>query len=98
MGGYDEDKIPDADQMHGLGAADLDEPLSLLMGVKPDVICYGCTSATLTQGPAFDRNLADRIKTNSGAATVTAAGALVHALKALDVPPPSGSHRPMFPR
>lgn len=83
MGGYDQDEIPDADQMHGLGAADLDEPLTLLQGVRPDVILYGCTSATLTHGPAFDRELAARIATESGAATVTAAGALVHALKTL---------------
>ena len=83
MGGYDQDEIPDADQMHGLGAADLDEPLRLLQGVRPDVILYGCTSATLTHGPAFDRGLAERINANSGAETVTAAGALVHALKTL---------------
>lgn len=85
MGGYDQDEIPDAAQMHGLGAADLDEPLRLLQGVRPDVILYGCTSATLTHGLDFDRALADRIKTCSGAETVTAAGALVHALKALRV-------------
>lgn len=80
MGGYDEDEVPGATQMHGLGAADLDEPLKLLLGIKPDVILYGCTSATLTHGPAFDRALTERIKSDSGAATVTAAGALVHAL------------------
>lgn len=85
MGGYDEDEIPDEAQMHGLGAADLDEPLSLLMGVKPDVVFYGCTSATLTHGPDFDRALAKKIKTTSGAETVTAAGALVNALAALGV-------------
>lgn len=85
MGGYDQDEIPDADQMHGLGAADLDEPLHLLQGVRPDVILYGCTSATLTHGAAFDRALANRIKTESGAETVTAAGALVHALETLGV-------------
>ncbi len=83
MGGYDQEEIPDAAQMHGLGAADLDEPLRLLHGVRPDVILYGCTSATLTHGPAFDRELADRIRTSSGAQTVTAAGALVHALHTL---------------
>lgn len=83
MGGYDQDEIPDADQMHGLGAADLAEPLHLLLGVRPDVILYGCTSATLTHGPAFDRGLAERIKADSGAETVTAAGALVHALQTL---------------
>lgn len=83
LGGYDQDEIPDADQMHGLGAADLDEPLRLLQGVRPDVVLYGCTSATLTHGPAFDRDLAARISRDCGAATVTAAGALVHALRSL---------------
>lgn len=83
MGGYDEDEIPDETQMHGLGAADLNEPLHLLMGSKPDVVMYGCTSATLTHGPAFDRALADKIKAASGAETVTAAGALVNALNTL---------------
>ena len=85
LGGYDQHEIPDAGQMHGLGAADLDEPLTLLQGVRPDVILYGCTSATLTHGPAFDRELAERIRKQSGAATVTAAGALVHALGALGI-------------
>ena len=85
LGGYDQDEIPDADQMHGLGAADLDEPLRLLQGVRPDVVLYGCTSATLTHGPEFDRALARRIKAGSGAETVTAAGALVHALRSLGV-------------
>ena len=85
LGGYDRDEIPDADQMRGLGAADLDEPLRLLQGVQPDVILYGCTSATLTHGPAFDRDLAARIHRDCGAATVTAAGALTYALKGLGV-------------
>jgi maleate isomerase len=85
MGGYDEDEIPDADQMHGLGAADLDGPLSLLLGAKPDVVFYGCTSATLTHGPAFDRGLAEQIAAKSGAKTVTAAGALVRSLRFLEV-------------
>ncbi|WP_298938320.1 Asp/Glu racemase [uncultured Ruegeria sp.] len=84
LGGYDQDEIPDSEQMHGLGAADLSEPLRLLQGVKPDVIFYGCTSATLTHGPSFDRELAKQIKQDSGAQTVTAAGALVHALQTLN--------------
>lgn len=83
MGGYERDEIPDAGQMHGLGAADLDAPLELLQGVRPDLILYGCTSATLTHGPAFDRDLAAQIKSQSGAQTVTAAGALVFALNRL---------------
>ena len=83
MGGYDEDEIPDETQMQGLGASDLSETLELLSGARPDVVLYGCTSATLTHGPAFDSDLAARIKARSGSATVTAAGALVHALETL---------------
>ncbi|MEM6587573.1 MAG: Asp/Glu racemase [Pseudomonadota bacterium] len=83
LGGYDEDEIPDEAQMAGLGAADMSEPLRLLQGVKPDVVFYGCTSATLTHGPSFDRNLAQTISAQSGAQTVTAAGALVHAIKTM---------------
>ncbi len=83
LGGYDADEIPDEDQMAGLGAADMDEPLRLIQGVKPDVVFYGCTSATLTHGPEFDRTLAATISDQSGAQTVTAAGALVHAIKTL---------------
>lgn len=85
MGGYEQDEIPDAAQMHGLGSADIHEPLRLLLGVRPHVILYGCTSATLTHGFDFDRALADRIRASSGAETVTAAGALVHALKTLGI-------------
>ncbi len=85
MGGYDEDEVPDETQMQALGASDLQEPLTLLSGVRPDVVVYGCTSATLTHGPAFDRDLAERITASSGAKTVTAAGALVYALRALGV-------------
>lgn len=85
LGGYDLEAVPDAGQMAGLGAASLDEPLRLLSGARPDVVLYGCTSATLTHGRAFDRELAARIQEESGAQTVTAAGALVHALRTLDI-------------
>ena len=83
LGGYDAERIPDESQMQGLGASDIDESLRLLMGVSPDIILYGCTSATLAHGPDFDRKLADRAKSVSGAETVTAAGALVSALRVL---------------
>ncbi|WP_299847424.1 Asp/Glu racemase [uncultured Roseovarius sp.] len=85
IGGYDEDEIPDEDQMEGLGAANIEEPLHLLQGARPDVILYGCTSATLAHGPSFDRELATKIKSHSGVQTVTAAGGLVAALRSLQV-------------
>ncbi|MGI9463205.1 MAG: maleate cis-trans isomerase family protein, partial [Aestuariivirgaceae bacterium] len=85
LGGYDADEIPDDKQMADMGASAIDEPLQMIAGVKPDVVMYGCTSATLTHGVTFDRDLAARIQKDTGAATVTAAGALVHALKSLGV-------------
>ncbi|MEM8776124.1 MAG: Asp/Glu racemase [Pseudomonadota bacterium] len=85
LGGYDEDEVPDEAQMAQLGASDMTEPLRLILGVKPNVVMYGCTSATLAHGPVFDRELAKTIAEQSGASTVTAAGALVHALKRLKV-------------
>lgn len=85
LGGYDVEEIPDSEQMAGLGNADLKEPLQLVCGTKPDVIFYGCTSATLAIGPKFDRDLAIQIKQLSGAQTVTAAGGLINALRSLDI-------------
>ena len=85
LGGYDIDEVPDAEQMAGLGEASLDEPLRLLAGARPDVVLYGCTSATLTHGTQFDRDLAARIHQQIGAKTVTAAGSLVQALRRLGV-------------
>ncbi len=39
IGGYDEDEIPDENQMAGLGASSLDEPLHLLQGaLMPDAV------------------------------------------------------------
>ena len=83
MGGYDVDEIPGSEQMAGLGASDISETLRLLSGVRPAVILYGCTSATLTNGTTFDRELAAQIKAVSGARSLTAAGSLVAGIKAL---------------
>ena len=85
LGNYDADEIPGAVQMAGLGASDISEDLQLICGVQPDVVLYGCTSATLTHGSDFDSDLADRIKADSNALSLTAAGCLIEALNALDI-------------
>jgi maleate isomerase len=85
LGGYDIDAIPDAQQMAGMGMAELDEPLRLIGGVRPRAILYGCTSATLTHGNAFDSTLAQTIEVQTGAASVTAAGSIVAALRRLNL-------------
>ncbi|MDG1430168.1 MAG: Asp/Glu racemase [Paracoccaceae bacterium] len=84
MGGYDVDEIPGSDQMAGLGASDISETLRLLSGVRPSVVLYGCTSATLTHGTDFDRDLAAKIRgPNANTLSLTAAGSLVAGIRTL---------------
>ena len=83
-GGYDAEAVPDKDQMTQLGVFDLSHDLEMIKGAQPDVVLYGCTSATLTHGPSFDRDLAIKIKDKTGVSTFTAAGSLVAGLKALN--------------
>ncbi len=85
LGDYDIDAVPGTDQMARLGASDISESLRLICGVRPAAVLYGCTSATLTHGPEFDRDLARRVKAASGAVSITAAGALIAAIQALGV-------------
>lgn len=85
LGGYDIDEIPDARQMSALAQSDIDDAIRLLSGAKPDVVLYGCTSATLALGPSFDRSLSLKIKQKSNANCITAAGALLNALKQLSI-------------
>lgn len=85
VGGYDADKIPNSDQMAGLGASDISHDLRMISGTRPDAVLYGCTSATFTHGPAFDAELAERIGAVSGAISLTAAGSLVAAIEVLGV-------------
>ena len=85
IGGYDVDETPDERQTAGFGTAPIEGPLGLLAGARPGVVLYGCTSATLTHGPRFDRDLTARIRRHVGAPTITAAGALVLALRNLGV-------------
>lgn len=83
LGDYDIEAIPGAAQMARLGAADLGETLRLIAGIRPAAVLYGCTSATLTHGPGFDRALAAQIAARSGAVSITAAGALIRGIQAL---------------
>ena len=84
-GGYDLDAVPDSDQMRRFALASLDEVVAALAAARPDVILYGCTSATLAHGPDFDRRFQRDIERKAGVPAVTAAGALVEALTALGV-------------
>ena len=85
MGGYAKCEVPGNKEMMSMGNADISEPLRLLGAVSPDVVLYGCTSATLVHGVEFDRKLSRSVSLATGAKTITAAGALIEALSILKV-------------
>jgi maleate isomerase/arylmalonate decarboxylase len=84
IGGYDVEEVPDSDQMMNMGETDISEALRLITGVRPDAVLYGCTSATLAHGREFDNKLKDAIAAATGAKAITAAGALVSELQAIE--------------
>lgn len=84
IGGYSEKEVPGADEMVLMGASGIDTALDLIAGCRPHAVIYGCTSATLANGRAFDLALASRIKAHTNAVTVTAAGAIIAGLRALE--------------
>ncbi len=83
-GGYDLDRIPDSDEMRRFARAGLSDVLGLIMAARPDILLYGCTSATLASGPVMDRDFRLAVEAEAGVPAVTAAGALVDALKKLE--------------
>jgi maleate isomerase len=83
IGSYDEDAIPNADAMRVFADEPLDLAISQLTAASVDIIAYGCTSATLANLPAYDRDLAGRVRRLGRVPCVTAAGAVVCALRAL---------------
>jgi len=84
-GGYDPDEVPASEQMQNFALGSLDEIIFSLAAVRPDLILYGCTSATLAHGPEFDLEFCEKIKQMAGVGAATAAGALVLALGCLGV-------------
>lgn len=82
-GGYDVIAIPDADEMRRFVHQALDAQLQLLVDAQVELIAYACTSATLAEGPEFDRQFCAEIEAKSGVPGVTTAGAIVEALQIL---------------
>lgn len=84
-GGYDVDRIPDENQMRQFSDAGVDEVIRRLTYCRPDIILYGCTSATLAQGPHYDRQFQQNIENISGIPAVTAAGAVVEVMQSAGI-------------
>ena len=61
-GGYDLDAIPDEHQMRQYSDAPFEEAVDSLAGCWPDIILYGCTSATWPGGRRSTRSSAGASK------------------------------------
>ena len=85
VGLYDVDAIPDVEEMRKYSSEEPEPAVALIAAAGVGVVAYACTGATLWNGPDFDRELADRVAGLAGVPAVTAAGALLEALAALDV-------------
>ena len=83
IAGYGVEGVPGTAAMRAMGGAVPREALALLAPVQPDVILYGCTSATLTLGPAGDREFAARLAEAAGCPAITTSGAVIAALARL---------------
>ena len=80
-GGYDVETIPDSAEMRRFVRQSVDKNCKDLMDARVDVIAYGCTSATLSDGPEFDSAFCRRMMDLTGRPAVTTAGALVEAIQ-----------------
>ncbi|MCW4050859.1 MAG: aspartate/glutamate racemase family protein [Candidatus Bathyarchaeota archaeon] len=64
-------------------AGDAMKAAELLKTAEIDVLVYGCTSGSLIKGVEWEANLVKRLSNVSGVPTITTAGAVVDALRAL---------------
>lgn len=84
-GGYDVNAIPDSALMRRFAREALDQCVTLLKDARVDLVIYGCTSATLSEGPEFDRQFCEELEQKTGVPSITAAGSLVEAIKSTGV-------------
>ncbi|MBU2888123.1 maleate cis-trans isomerase family protein [Celeribacter halophilus] len=82
-GGYNVNAIPDSALMRRFARESLDQCVTLLIDARVDMVIYGCTSATLSEGPVYDRQFCDELEEKAGVPSITAAGALIEAVNSI---------------
>lgn len=82
-GGYDVNAIPDSAEMQKFARHSLEQNLEDLRDARVDIVAFGCTSATLSEGPEFDAQFCKQLQDKLGVLAVTTAGALVEAINAI---------------
>lgn len=85
IAGYDTDCLPSTDEMKRMASTPIDAALDLLSAIRPGVVLYGCTSASLALGLEGDLALATRMSEHCGLRVITAASAILDALNELAI-------------
>jgi maleate isomerase len=62
---------------------DIEDVSSVLSDVKPDLIVFHCTGASMQEGPGAEADVLKRIMDKTGVETISTGGAVVAALEAL---------------
>lgn len=83
ISGYEPSGVPGLDEMRAMGESAIADAVALFAPTRPDVLLYGCTSATLALGYDGDRAFAAGLERVVGCPAVTASGAIVWALERL---------------
>ncbi|UTW08221.1 maleate cis-trans isomerase family protein [Pseudomonas benzenivorans] len=83
IGGYPVEEVPGLSEMKAMASTSLEEALTLLSATGPDLVIYGCTSATLSLGPEGDSAFANQLSLDAGCPAITTSGAILASLHRL---------------
>lgn len=85
IGGYTVDGVPGYDEMRTMGRASLDDAVALLSGTRPDLVLYGCTSATASLGVEGDLRFGQKLAADMKCPALTTSGSILQSLERLGV-------------
>lgn len=85
IGGYPDEDVPGLDEMKSMASTSLQEAAALLAGARPDLVLYGCTSATLSLGVEGDATFAEQLSREVRCPAITTSGSILASLKRLKV-------------
>ena len=83
IGGYPAEDVPGFAEMKSMASTSLEEAAKLLAGARPDLVLYGCTSATLSLGVVGDAAFADALARDVGCQAITTSGSILASLNRL---------------
>lgn len=85
IGGYTVEGVPGYEEMRAMAATSVDDAAALLAGTRPDLVLYGCTSATASLGVEGDVAFGNKLSADTGCPAITTSGSILRSLEKLGV-------------